>query len=165
MGPAGDVQLRGVRHEDLPTFFEQQCDPDANKMAAVLPRDREALMAHWEKILADPTTVIRTITYDGAVAGNVLTFERSGHREVGYWLGRAFNGKGIATRALAAFLLEFRVRPLYAHVAKHNPASVRVLEKCRFRLVGDDKEFATYEGQAIEGYILMLEAADEAAPS
>jgi len=159
---AGDVQLREVGPQDLPIFYEQQWDPPANKMAAVPPRDRDAFMAHWARCLADPTIVIRTITYDGAVAGNVLTFERSGHREVGYWLGRAFYGKGIATRALAAFLREFQVRPLYAHVAKHNPASVRVLEKCRFRVVGDDREFATYEGEAIHGYILKLEAADEA---
>jgi len=161
----GDVHLRDVRPADLPIFFEQQWDPDANRMAAVVPRDREAFMAHWAKCLTDPTIVIRTIVFDGAVAGNVLTFERSGHREVGYWLGRDFYGKGVATQALAAFLREFRVRPLFAHVAKHNPASVRVLEKCRFKLVGDDKEFATYEGQAIEGYIFKLETADEAAGS
>ena len=154
---SGDVQLREVRPADLPIFFEQQWDPDANRMAAVLPRDREAFMAHWEKCLADPTIVIRTIVFDAAVAGNVVTYERSAHREVGYWLGRDYYGKGIATRALALFLREFGLRPLYAHVAKHNPASVRVLEKCGFTLVGDDKEFATYEGQAIEGYILKLE--------
>jgi len=159
----GDVQLRAVEDADLPIFFEQQWDPDASRMAAVVARDREAFMSHWEKCLADPTIVIRTIVYDGDVAGNVLTFDRSGHREVGYWLGRGFYGKGIATRALAAFLREFRVRPLYAHVAKHNPASVRVLEKCGFGLMGDDKEFAIYEGQSIEGYILKLEAADDAA--
>jgi len=153
----GDVHLRAVEDDDLPVFFEHQRDPDANRMAAFPPRERDAFVAHWKKILVDPTSVIRTIVFEGEVAGNVLSFEHGGQREVGYWLGREYYGKGIATRALAAFLAQFPVRPLYAHVAKHNRASVRVLEKCGFAVVGDDKSFATLDGQTVEGVILKLE--------
>jgi RimJ/RimL family protein N-acetyltransferase len=62
---------------------------------------------------------------------------RSGQREVGYWIGSEYWGKGIATRALAAFLEHDRTRPLHARVAKHNVASVRVLEKCGFTVIGE----------------------------
>jgi RimJ/RimL family protein N-acetyltransferase len=74
------------------------------------------------------------------VAGNVLCWEQEGHREVGYWIGRAFWGKGIATRALGAFLREVTIRPLYAHAAAHNVGSIRVLEKCGFRVTDEPLE-------------------------
>ena len=41
-------------------------------------------------------------------------------------------GRGIATAALTAFLRLEQTRPLYAGVAKHDAASVRVLQKCGF---------------------------------
>ena len=55
-------------------------------------------------------------------------------RLVSYWIGKEHWGKGVATRALAAFLHIVTERPLHARVAKHNVASIRVLEKCGFSL-------------------------------
>src|SRR5215218_9325330 len=52
-----------------------------------------------------------------------------GEREVTYWIGRSYWGKGIATDALTAFLAVERSRPLHARVASDNVASRRVLEK------------------------------------
>lgn len=132
-----NVQLRAVLEEDLPVFFEHQQDPVAAEMAAFPSRQRDAFMAHWAKIMQDDTVVLRTILFDGQVAGNVVSFMRSGKREVGYWIGREYWGKGIATKALAAFLKEVRMRPLYGVIARHNAGSRRVLEKCGFRLVNE----------------------------
>jgi RimJ/RimL family protein N-acetyltransferase len=86
--------------------------------------------------MKDETVILKTILFEGQVAGNLVSFVLSGEREVGYWLGREFWGKGIATRALSEFLKQVKERPLYAHVARHNIASLRVLEKCGFRLQG-----------------------------
>ncbi|HWM24181.1 MAG TPA: GNAT family N-acetyltransferase, partial [Chthoniobacterales bacterium] len=47
---------------------------------------------------------------------------------------RAFWGRGVATEALSAFLILEQTRPLHAGVAKHNVASIRVLQKCGFKL-------------------------------
>ncbi len=47
---------------------------------------------------------------------------------------RAFWDRGVATAALSAFLGLEPIRPLYAEVAKHNVASIRVLQKCGFKL-------------------------------
>ncbi|MFL5736099.1 MAG: GNAT family N-acetyltransferase [Actinomycetota bacterium] len=55
---------------------------------------------------------------------------------VGYWLGKAFWGRGIATEALRRFVGELPERPLSANVAEHNVGSIRVLEKCGFVAVG-----------------------------
>jgi RimJ/RimL family protein N-acetyltransferase len=125
--------LRDVVHDDLPIFFEHQSDPEAVAMAAFPAREYDAHMAHWaDNVLPDETAFKRTIDVDGQVAGNVVSWEADGRRMVGYWIGREFWGRGVATRALSAFLDEVTTRPLYAHVATTNVASIRVLEKCGF---------------------------------
>src|SRR5690349_22562490 len=52
-------------------LFEHQMDPDAGRMAAFPPRDREAFMAHWAKILANETVIARTVLAGGRVAGHI----------------------------------------------------------------------------------------------
>jgi RimJ/RimL family protein N-acetyltransferase len=135
-GP-GDVTIRPVREDDLPILYEHQRDPQANGMAAFPPRDREAFMEHWHRILSDQTLLARAIELDGRLAGTIGSFEFEGHREVGYWIDRAVWGRGVATRALAALLREETRRPLFAGVAPHNAGSMRVLEKCGFERTGE----------------------------
>ena len=146
------VVLRDVRPSDLPIFFEQQRDPDAVRMAVFFSRDREAFDAHWAKILANPECLVQAIEHDGEVAGNIGSWESEGHRCVGYWMGKPFWGKGIATRALKEFLKQ-ETRLLRAHVAKTNVASIRVLEKCGFTVVGEDNLALQPGGEEIEGWI------------
>jgi len=151
----GNVSLRDVTEVDLPIFFEQQLDPDATAMAAFPSRDNDTFMAHWARIMADHSVILKTILFDGQVAGNMVSFVQSGEREVGYWLGKEYWGKGIATKALAAFLEHIKTRPLYAHVAKHNIGSRRVLEKCGFTIVREDR-FSNRTGEEVEEFILKL---------
>jgi len=157
-----NLLLRDVVENDLPLFFAFQLDPDANSMAAFTardPTDREAFVAHWHKILVEPTCIIRTIVWDGHVVGSVSSYEESGKPEVTYWIGRAYWGKGIATRALIAFLAQVNpVRPIYARVAKDNLGSRRVLEKCGFQVTGEAKGFAKARGEEIEELHLELVA-------
>lgn len=162
--PTPLVTLREVTDDDLPIFFEQQLDPETNKLVAFTrpnPSDRDAFMAHWAKNRARTDVMQRTILADGKVAGNMLYFTDFGDPEVGYYLGREFWGRGVATQALAIFLREIPVRPLYAHVAKANGASVRVLQKCGFVISGEGEEYSSIQGQTVEKYILTL-AADTA---
>jgi len=153
------ISLRPVLPADLDVFFLQQLDPEGIRMAAFTPNDpadRAHFDAHWAKILADPNLTIRTILYDGQVAGNIACHAWFGSPEVCYWLGREFWGKGVATQALTAFLELLPVRPLSARAAKDNLASLRVLEKCGFRIVGSDKGFANGRGEEVEELILEL---------
>jgi RimJ/RimL family protein N-acetyltransferase len=153
------VRLRDVVASDLPVFYEHQRDPAANFMAAFTakdPADRAAFDAHWKKLLDNDAIIKRTVLVDGQVAGNVASFEQMGDREVTYWLGRSFWGRGVATAALEQLLEVESVRPLYARVAKDNLASIRVLEKCKFTIIGEDRGFANARGQEIEEYILQL---------
>jgi RimJ/RimL family protein N-acetyltransferase len=128
--------LREVREEDLDVLFEQQREPEGVAMAIFPAREREAFDAHWGRVLANDTNVVRAIEVDGEVAGNIGSWEQDGRRFVGYWLGRGFWGRGIATAALAEFVQELKVRPLHAWVAASNAGSIRVLEKCGFVEIG-----------------------------
>jgi len=143
--------------DDLPVFFEHQLDPAATELAAFPARDRDAFTAHWTKVLGDETVAKKAIVVDGNIAGNIVSFDLSGEREVGYWIGREYWGRGIATRALAEFLAVEPTRPLYATVAKHNVASIRVLEKCGFTISGVDSEFSRTAGDGVEGFRLKLD--------
>jgi RimJ/RimL family protein N-acetyltransferase len=131
------MQLRDVTIEDLPIFFEHQREPAANRMASFPARERDAFMAHWQgKVLGDPANRTQTIVVDGEVAGNVVSWDLGHERAIGYWIGEAFWGRGVATEALRAFLAEHeRTRPISAYVATENLGSMRVLEKCGFRRV------------------------------
>jgi RimJ/RimL family protein N-acetyltransferase len=157
------LQLRDLQPDDLEIFFQQQLDPDANYMAAFTPKDptdHAAFTAHWYKIMADKAILIKTILSGGQVAGSVSSYRWSGDPEVTYWLGKEFWGKGIATWALAEFLVFEQSRPIHARVAKDNLASLRVLQKNGFEIVGEDKGFANARGQETEEYLLVKKAGD-----
>ncbi len=155
-----DLLLRSVSAKDLPVFFEQQLDAEANAMAAFTvkdPSDRSSFDARWARILGNPQVRARTIVLGDQVVGHVMTYEEAGRPEVTYWLGRAFWGRGLATRALEEFLGKVQPqRPMYARTAKDNLASGRVLEKCGFRHVREDKRFANARGLEIEEWVWEL---------
>lgn|SRR5208337_4705877 len=154
-----DVMLRDVEETDLPIFFEYESDPTPVYMAAFTaknPADKDAFDAHWKRMLGDETIVKRTILFDGHVVGSVASFidQDFGKREVTYWIGREYWGKGIATKALSKFLRELKVNPIYARASKDNVASIRVLEKCGFKITGHGKGFANARGKEIAEVVL-----------
>jgi RimJ/RimL family protein N-acetyltransferase len=141
-----NLELRAVEADDLPILFEHQADPVASELAGIPSRDREAFDAHWVKVLRDPSVIVRTIVVDGKVVGAVQSWPGEGERLTGYWIGREFWGRGIASAAMAKFLAIDRQRPLEAHVAKTNPGSIRVLQKSGFEL----------EREEDDGYVFLL---------
>jgi RimJ/RimL family protein N-acetyltransferase len=159
-----DVQIRDVEDGDVELFFEHQMDPEATRMAAFPARERDPFMAHWAKIRTDQTVITQAIVVDGHVAGNVVSWEQSGRRTVGYWIGSRHWGRGIATKALTLFLGRVTLRPLYAYVAVHNVGSIRVLEKCGFRRVqAQDVHSSTADTGKVEEVMLVLDATPVAA--
>jgi RimJ/RimL family protein N-acetyltransferase len=143
--PTPRIHLRDVIEDDISAFFEHQLDPEATEMAAFPARDRDDHLAHWRKIIADRTIIAKTIVVgDEDVAGNVVSWVQDDHREVGYWIGKPFWGRGIATIALRGFLSIVAERPLYAWVARPNAGSIRVLEKCGFSFDREDRSHLVY---------------------
>ena len=140
-----EVSLRAVSQHDLEIFFEQQLDPDATAMAGFPARDHNAHMAHWRKILADQSNITRTILANGEVAGNIGSWIGDGERDIGYWIGKPFWGKGVATAAVKQFLEFVQDRPLYAWVVRHNLGSIRVLEKAGFSSEREEDDDVIYK--------------------
>lgn len=150
------ILLRPVNESDLRTLFEFQLDPEATAMAAFPSRDHDAFMTHSAKIMGAESVVYHVILADGQLAGSLVSWEMDGNREVGYWLGREFWGMGIATEALGQFLGVVRIRPLFARVAKHNIGSQKVLEKCGFKVIGDEK-FMNRVNEEVDGIVMRLD--------
>ena len=137
--------LRPVIETDLPILFQQQLDPEAIAMSAYPSKDRGPFMLHWEKILKDKSVIARAIIYKHKIAGHILCWKEKYEQRVGYWIGKEFWGRGIASAALTELLQETKIRPLYAHVANHNLVSKRVLEKCRFAMLDENAKITVFK--------------------
>lgn len=158
----GTLKLRDATAADIPALYRFQSDPEANRLAGFVPRSRPDFVKHWRKILKDTGVERKMILLDGKVAGYLVCFIRNRpDREVGYWIGREHWGKGVATRALKAFLKQYNSRPLFARVAKHNAASLRVVEKNGFSVIGEDK-FSNAAGERYEEFVLRLDGGSRA---
>ncbi len=138
------LELRATTETDLETLYGFQADDGAARMAGFPSRDRPSYFAHWTGVLADPAVVKSTIWVDGAVAGSLVCFGAPDAREVGYWIGRAYWGQGVATEALRLFVAEVPDRPLRGFVVPANVGSQRVLAKCGFVPDGEDGDHLVF---------------------
>jgi RimJ/RimL family protein N-acetyltransferase len=160
MGEFESIAIREVEFSDLETFYEHQLDPEAIWMAAFVsedPRDKVAFHAHWDKILSSSQITMRTIVAEGQVAGHISCYPHGQKMEVTYWLGKEFWGRGLATLAVKRMLHLVVERPIFARAATDNIRSIRVLQKCGFKIIGKNKDFANGRGAETEEYILGLD--------
>lgn len=161
-GDTPQVVLRRGRPADIPALFEFQRDPQASRMAAFTtpdPDDREAFTARWHRLEKDENVRTFAVLCDGEVAGSAASFADGERREVTYWIGRPFWGRGVATAALRELLRRDSTRPLFARVAAENTGSVRVLEKTGFRRVPGETTIspAAARQEPVEEWVLVLE--------
>ncbi|WP_249219522.1 GNAT family N-acetyltransferase [Chitinophaga sp. HK235] len=151
--------MRKTEITDLAFLFIFQLDNDANYLAAFTskdPTDKTAYLQKYSKLLNDPTINMQTIIVDNSIAGSIAAFEMEGEAEITYWIDKKFWGKGIATKALQAFLKRENRRPIFGRVAFDNFGSQKVLEKCNFVKIGTDKGFANARQAEIEEFIYKL---------
>jgi RimJ/RimL family protein N-acetyltransferase len=158
---SGQLVLREVEDRDLSVLFEHWTDREAIRMAAFTPPDpddRSSFDRRWARLRSDDSTTNKVVEIDGRVVGHIASFDMEGHREVTYWIGREDWGRGLATRALREFLQVEGTRPLYARAASDNAASIRVLTKCGFRVVGEGRGFAHGRNEETDEVVLRLDA-------
>jgi RimJ/RimL family protein N-acetyltransferase len=149
-----EVSLRALAKDDLPILFGFYSDPVSVAMVGMPARDEEAFYAHRAKTMANPANVLLAITAGGELVGDICSWpDEGGHRKLGYWIGQEYWGRGIATAALTALLGELTERPLYADVLRTNVGSLRVLQKCGFRLLNEDERGPDHDP---EEYALRL---------
>lgn len=114
-----------------------------------------------ENVANGPSQFVRAIEVDGEVAGSVgLMFQADISRrsaEVGYWLGREYWGRGLATTALTTLndyaFTNFDLVRLFAIVFAWNPASARVLEKAGYTLEARMRQAVTKDGETIDALL------------
>ena len=147
-----DISLRQVTEQDLSTLFAHH---QANHVEQRAPADYDAFAARWSRMLVDPNVKIKAILDGENLVGYISKFRRQDLPEVSYELSAPYWGKGFATAALNLFLREISTRPLYARAVKNNRASIRVLEKCGFSVVGEDR-FIAPSGRQVEELIFAL---------
>ena len=154
------ISLRPTTTSDLDTLFLFQLDKEGGFLAAFMPKDHDDKTAYIEKhnrLLNDPSVNNQTILLENEIAGSIAKFVMEGDAEITYWIDRRHWGKGIATKALKAFLEIETTRPLFGRVAFDNLGSQKVLEKYGFKKTGTDKGFASARQMEIEEFIYRLD--------
>jgi RimJ/RimL family protein N-acetyltransferase len=163
------VRLRALRDADGPALFAVFGDPEVMRywdtppmaslkeatalLAAIRAGYRERRFLQWGIEEEDPRRLIGTCTLFHLVPP---------HRraEIGYALGRASWGKGLATDALRT-LLTFAFDTLDLHrieadVDPRNARSLRLLERQGFRREGLQRERYHVEGEVQDAVVLGL---------
>lgn len=104
------------------------------------------------------------IEVDGEACGGITLRVPHGPNqdflELGYWLGESRWGRGIATEAVQLVLTygfdTLHANRIEARVYAWNPASARVLEKCRFTLEGRLRRRMIKNGERVDQLIFGL---------
>ena len=101
------------------------------------------------------------IVVEGEAAGGVSlrpgTDVERASAEIGYWLGRAYWGRGVMTQAVRAAtryaFAELGMHRVWAVPFAHNTASCRVLEKAGYVLEGRLRRSAIKEGVVVDQWM------------
>ncbi len=135
-------------------------DPEGIQMAAFTakdPADSAYFQAHWARIRQDPAIIARTVVgKNREIVGHVSVFGPPEEREVTYWIGRQYWGRGAATAALRELLRVAPERPLRARAVADNAGSIQVLKKCGFVVTGSGRGFANARGEEVDEILLTL---------
>ncbi len=125
------------------------------------PYTKEAGKDWLNKTIGASPVANFAITADGEAVGGIgLIFNSDIYvmsAELGYWIGEAHWGKGIATEAIRQMVdytfYYFDIVRLYAEVFETNKASMRVLEKNGFYLEGVRRKAVLKNGVIMDDYI------------
>jgi [ribosomal protein S5]-alanine N-acetyltransferase len=100
----------------------------------------------------------------GLVGAHPMSDVERESAEFGYWIGTAFQGQGLATKAVGAMIPyafgTLKRRRLQARVFEGNEASMRVLAKCGFRHEGLLRKAVIKDGRVLDLHIFGLLSED-----
>jgi len=132
-----DITLTDFTTEHLPALAVLANDFEVTKTLSSKPypytlSDAEAFLEKITNGIKAGTGGSRAVMVDGALAGEMGWFTNElGELELGYMIGRAYWGRGIASRAIAlniAYLIDLLApAKIVARVMVENPASAKVL--------------------------------------
>lgn len=155
------LYLRPWRVEDAEDLYELAKDPEVGPAAGwPAHKDAEESRQIILTVLAAPETYVMIRKEDGNLIGSIglkfgedSTSELQDEPELGYWIGRAYWGRGYATEAAKAMIIR-AFEECHAHAVwcchyEGNHRSQRVIEKCGFHYIRTNPE-----GDTLLGYKL-----------
>lgn len=157
----GDVCIRSFRPDDAERLVREA----GSRAVWLTLRDRfphpytaADAAAFLAAVAAQDPESDFAIAGDGGVIGGIgVQRQPDVHRlsaEIGYWLGEAHWGRGIATRAVRAFtawlFASTPLERLHAFVFATNPASARVLEKAGYQFEGRLRRAVIKDGRLLD---------------
>jgi RimJ/RimL family protein N-acetyltransferase len=159
--------LRPGFPEDAPALAAAIADEAIARNLATVPwpysmRDAEAFLASPRDPVLPSLLIFERGTGAPQLAGACGLGRRpSGSVEMGYWIARAFWGRGYATEACTALVEIARTLGLPSLEGSHftdNPASARVLEKLGFEPLGIiAPRLSCARGQDVPALLMRLE--------
>jgi [ribosomal protein S5]-alanine N-acetyltransferase len=159
------VHLSKFRSSDKPALVQNLNDRDIYERTLRIPfpytdASADEWLSHYVKATdqhGQPAHFAIRTGDDALIGGcglNDFEIGKSHRAEVGYWLAKPFWGRGIMTAVIQRLCQhafeEFGLVKIIAHVAMHNPASARVLEKCGFVQEGLLRKHFLKDGQFID---------------
>jgi ribosomal-protein-alanine N-acetyltransferase len=143
---APSIILRRATPEDAESLFGLAANPEVMRyMDWPMPADASATRQHLERMTnawesRDEYQWVILDQHSGAMVGTIGVRPKGHAADFGYFLGRAFWGKGLATNAAAALLSWLDSRPeilrIWATVDLENARSRRLLERLELKLEG-----------------------------
>lgn len=161
------LRLRPFGLRDARGFLLLAGEWEVARMTADIPHPLHFWQIYrW--LVAAPGEVRFAIEHNGALIGGVGYFRSApGIGELGFWLGRAYWGRGFATEAAEALVLDGFARAGLSIMTSanfvDNPASARVLEKLGFTRTGRQTTWCRGRNCEVDVDTWLLERA--AAPS
>lgn len=165
--PLSKVVLRPYRDSDVESLAKHIGSRAVARDTSAIPHPYTMEHAReWLAYVRDSGEEQSAITQGDEVIGGIgfmrldaLAVSARG-REIGYWLGEAFWGRGIMTEAVRALtewgFAELGLVRIEASVYARNPASARVLEKAGFVYEGRRRARYFKEGEYIDALMYAL---------
>jgi RimJ/RimL family protein N-acetyltransferase len=161
------LTLRSLTERDAPAIAAMAGDWDVARMTSRLPFPYGLPEAEaWLATLDDESAF--GIIYRWRLVG-VCGYRAEGadSAEIGYWIGKRWWGRGIATEAVPALLRHCFDIGISQVVCSHfadNPASGRVIAKLGFTPTGQTQTWCEARRQTVPAMTYMLSAAAAAEP-
>ena len=155
------IKLTRFCHQDIPHLLVHLNNPNVTKfLSSRLPSPYTEVDAiYWVEEGHKQGAISYAIECDGVFCGAVGIYlqEDNTEAEIGYWLGEAFWGSSIASRAIfqlcERIFTTTEIRRIYNPVTELNVRSIRVMEKCGFIKVAELNDSVFHEGVYVDEWV------------
>lgn len=164
------LMLRDFKPEDVQALIKGLNDPLVTKyLSSRLPKPyTQADAMWWIDGGFKQDQFAQAIVYKGQMIGSVGVYFNSSElpkthpksAEIGYWLLPEFWARGVASKAVLALcdlvFARFDVSQIVNPVSEPNKRSIRVMEKCGFRLLKVATDSVIHDGQSHNEWVFGL---------